>query len=171
MGDPSRAVRGNHVSFTLSSLGTDIADPTARLHAVATSASAGKALYRSMGPDLLREIVSVAPPAALELFFAAYARSHFANRHPTVVNAIVSSVHGSPYRLYFAGAPLLATYGFGPIFDGAGVNFTVLSYLDSLDFGVTVCPDLIEDPWMLMDGVQAEASALHLRTGEHPVAA
>ena len=33
----------------------------------------------------------------------------------------------------------------GPIFDGAGLNLTVMSYLDHVDFGFLVCRELVPD--------------------------
>jgi hypothetical protein len=43
----------------------------------------------------------------------------------------------------------------GPIFDGGGLNITVMSYLDQLDFGLVACADLIPDVWSLADGLGA----------------
>jgi len=37
-------------------------------------------------------------------------------------------------------------YPLGPIFDGAGLNITVVSYMDQLYFGLIGCRELI-DPW------------------------
>jgi hypothetical protein len=33
------------------------------------------------------------------------------------------------------------------------VNITVFSYLDRIDFGIHVDPDLVPDPWVIADGV------------------
>jgi hypothetical protein len=44
---------------------------------------------------------------------------------------------------------MVANYPMGPIFDGAGLNMTVMSYRDQLDFGLQSSPDLMEDPWEL----------------------
>jgi predicted RNase H-like HicB family nuclease len=41
----------------------------------------------------------------------------------------------------------------GPIFDGGGLNMTVMSYLDHLDFGLVACSDLIPNVWDLADGL------------------
>ena len=48
-----------------------------------------------------------------------------------------------------ATAPLI----FGPIMDGGGLNMTVMSYLDSMDFGLNACSDLIPDVWAIADGL------------------
>ena len=38
--------------------------------------------------------------------------------------------------LYSIGARMVANYPVGPIAEGGGLNMTVMSYLDSLDFGL-----------------------------------
>jgi hypothetical protein len=60
-------------------------------------------------------------------------------------NAIVSNVPGPPFPLYLAGARLEAMHPLGPIFDGAALNLTVISYLDSIDFGFLGCRELLPD--------------------------
>jgi hypothetical protein len=41
----------------------------------------------------------------------------------------------------------------GPLLYGTGLNVTVFSYRDSVDFGFLVCPELVPQPWRLVDGV------------------
>jgi hypothetical protein len=72
-----------------------------------------------------------------------------ANMHRPVFNVTISNVPGPPFPLYSAGARLVANYPMGPIFDGAGLNMTVMSYLDQLDFGLQGDPELLGDPWVL----------------------
>ncbi|MGE5287063.1 MAG: WS/DGAT domain-containing protein [Micromonosporaceae bacterium] len=83
-------------------------------------------------------------------------------------SAVISNVRGAPFPLYFAGARLLANYPVGPIGDGFGLNVTVISYLDSLDFGLSVCPDPVEDPWRLVDALRAEEAELTGRYTKRP---
>jgi hypothetical protein len=47
----------------------------------------------------------------------------------------------------------VANYPVGPIFDGAGLNMTVMSYQENLDFGLLACPDVLPDVWSLADGL------------------
>ena len=35
-----------------------------------------------------------------------------------------------------------------------GLNITLMSYIDRLDFGLTSDPDLLEDPWEIADGIK-----------------
>jgi len=55
--------------------------------------------------------------------------------------------------LYFAGAQLTALFPLGPIFDGAALNITVLSYMDDVDWGFIANPDTVPGLWDLADAV------------------
>ena len=70
------------------------------------------------------------------------------------------ALRGPPFPLYLAGAQMLASYPIGPVADGFGLNVTVVSYRDSLDFGLSACPDLVGDPWQVADALLAEEAAL-----------
>jgi len=59
------------------------------------------------------------------------------------------TAHYSATPLYFGGAKLVGLNPLGPIFDGAGLNVTVLSYLDSVGFGLVACPKNVPDIWRL----------------------
>lgn len=155
----SRAVAGNKLEVMVTSLATDAADPVERLHKVASSTRAGKAVQRAIGPELWTEAIDL-PPVVMALAARGYAGLRLVGVHPPVVNVVVSNVPGAPLPLYFAGARLLANYPIGPIADGLGLNMTVISYLDSLDVGLAVCPDLVEDPWEIVGALRAESDEL-----------
>ena len=61
------------------------------------------------------------------------------------INLVVSNVPGPPLPLYLAGARLVAIHPLGPIFDDCGLNLTVISYLDHIDFGFIACRELVPD--------------------------
>jgi hypothetical protein len=54
----------------------------------------------------------------------------------------------------------VAVYPFGPVLDSIGINVTVLSYTDSVGFGLMTCPDLVPDPWFLADGIRPARAEL-----------
>ena len=76
-----------------------------------------------------------------------------ADRHRPLFNVTISNVPGPPFPLYSIGARMVANYPVGPIMDGGGLNMTVMSYLDQLDFGLQACPDVLPDLWSLADGL------------------
>ena len=62
-------------------------------------------------------------------------------RHPRIdqpVNVAISNVPGSPTPLYLGGARQRAQYPISGVLDGIGLNITVFSYQDSLEFGIVV---------------------------------
>lgn len=63
-------------------------------------------------------------------------------------------VPGPSFPLYLAGAQLVAAYAMGPVFEGAGLNITVLSYLGSLDFGFNAATNAMPDVWALAECVE-----------------
>ena len=54
--------------------------------------------------------------------------------------------------LYAAGAQLQAHFPVSVVIDGVGLNMTVMSYRDHLDFGIVADRDQVDDVWALMDG-------------------
>jgi len=65
-----------------------------------------------------------------------------AARGPVPVNVVISNVPGPPFPLYLAGARLVSMLPLGPPIDGAGLNITVLSYIDRVDWGFIACREL-----------------------------
>jgi hypothetical protein len=52
---------------------------------------------------------------------------------------VISNVRGPGAPLYAAGARLTEAYPLGPLMEGAGMNITVLSYAESIAFGIIAC--------------------------------
>ena len=58
-----------------------------------------------------------------------------------------------PRRCTCAGARLLANYPVSAVTDGMGLNITVLSYEDRLDFAIVADREQVPDAWPLMDAL------------------
>ena len=143
--DSDRDAIGNRVSALFTTLPVELADPVERLTATCVAASAAKLVHEDMGSDTLEEWAELAAPAVFDPAVRAYSRLKLADRHRPIYNLIVSNVPGPPLPLYLAGARLVSFHPMGPIFDGAGLNVTVLSYLDHVDFGFLACAGLVPD--------------------------
>jgi diacylglycerol O-acyltransferase / wax synthase len=158
--DDQRDSLGNQVTATLCSLATDIDDPLERLGAIHDGMGAAKAQHEAIGADTLQEWVEFAAPALAGRAARLYTRMKAADRHRPLFNVTISNVPGPPFPLYSVGARMVANYPVGPVMDGAGLNMTVMSYLDQLDFGLLTCPDVVPDVWALTDGLEAAMKEL-----------
>jgi hypothetical protein len=67
--------------------------------------------------------------------------------------------------LYFAGARLCHQFPVSIVTDGQGLNITVVSYLDRLDFGFIVDRELVPDVWDLADMHVDEIGRLFAASG------
>lgn len=145
---------GNQVTSALTSLATDIDDPVERLLAISAEMRQVKSQQELIGATTLQDWAEFAAPAVFGRAARLYSRTKMANRHRPIFNLTISNVPGPPFPLYLAGGRMVHNYPMGPIYDGGGLNITVMSYLDNLDFGIMACPDLVDDVWTLADGLR-----------------
>jgi diacylglycerol O-acyltransferase len=151
--EDEREAGGNKVSMMLCTLASDLDDPTERLAAINECMSEAKEQQKLIGADTLQEWIEFAAPAVAGRAARLYSRLRLADRHRPLFNVTISNVPGPPFPLYSAGARLVANYPVGPIIDGTGLNMTVMSYLDQLDFGLLACPDVLDDVWAVAEGL------------------
>jgi hypothetical protein len=90
----------------------------------------------------------------------ALVRSGLMSRAPTIMNTLVSNVPGPPFPLYIAGARVTGIFSTSIIMETMGLNVTLFSYLDRIDFGLSVDPDLVPDPWAVARGFPRALSEL-----------
>jgi diacylglycerol O-acyltransferase / wax synthase len=143
----------NKVSALFSSLATDVDDPMERLTRIHEANLGAKGEHGAIGAHFLRDWGELAAPNTFSLAARLYSRMHLAERHPVIHNLIISNVPGPPVPLYFAGARLVALYPLGPIFDGAALNITVVSYRDTLYWGFHTSPEVMPRVWDLARAV------------------
>ncbi len=141
-GDP-RLV-GNNVSNMFTTLATDDDDPSERLRRISVTARHAKAMQQHLGTSLV-EWSQFTPPAPVRAFMRAYSRRGGARFHAAPFSAIVSNVPGPRERLKVAGAQLADVFSVGPLVEGIGLNVTVWSYVDHMNFSLLACPDLLPD--------------------------
>jgi hypothetical protein len=82
------------------------------------------------------------------------------------LNLVISNVPGPRNPLFLAGAKLESIVPVSVVIDGVGLNMTVMSYRDRMDFGIVADRDQIDDAWPLMRGAAAA-----LEDFEHAVGA
>jgi hypothetical protein len=107
--------------------------------------SGAKGVHEEVGGSTLQDWAEVAAPALFSRAMRFYTRLQLGERLRPVINLVMSNVPGPPWPLYFAGARTAAIHPLGPIFDDCGLNVTVISYLDNVDFGFLGCRELVPD--------------------------
>ena len=147
--DPS-----NKVATMGTTLATDVEDPIERLQAIHESTQSAKELTQAIRARKIQSVGEVAPPLLINLASRAVWATNLSSRIPVVANVVVSNVPGPPFPIYACGAQVSGIYVASVLLFYAGLNITLLSYVDRLDFGLTSDPDLLEDPWEIADGIK-----------------
>lgn len=136
---------GNRVSAMFAALPTHLGDALERLRAVQETMAGAKLVHREVGGDVLAQLTDIPAPALFSGGVRLYERLGLADRHPPIVNLIVSNLPGPNVAVYCAGARMVNLFPMGPLLAGAGLNVTVVSYLDSVHVGLMACTDLVPD--------------------------
>jgi WS/DGAT/MGAT family acyltransferase len=130
----------NKVSAMFVPLPTHLADPAARVDALRTATRGAKEEHNAVGARTIMQLGELGGPLTFGL--ANRFLGGLAGRGPVPVNLVISNVPGPPFPLYLAGARLVSMLPLGPPIDGAGLNITVLSYIDRIDWGFIACREL-----------------------------
>lgn len=158
--ESERDALGNRVSAMLVSLATGVQDEAARLRIIQTEMRAAKEQNRLIGPGIVSGWADTAVPALATRLTRLATTVRLFDHAPPIFNLIVSNVPGPDFPLYLSGARLVSMYPFGPIIEGAGVNITVFSYLDTLFVGILGCWDLVPDISTIARGMRESFEGL-----------
>ena len=141
----------NRVSAIFATLPTDEADPVARVQRVHDAMVDAKQLFDAVPAETLTDFAQFPPPAVFTQ--AMRVATRLSSRFRSPVNLVISNVPGPRDPLYSAGSKMLHYYPVSTIVDGQGLNITVQSYLDTLDFGLVSCRELVPDLWDMVDAI------------------
>ncbi|MCW3001701.1 MAG: conserved hypothetical rane protein [Conexibacter sp.] len=144
-----RQAFGNRISAMIVPIPTDVADPRDRLQRAHELLSSAKANHAALPATLLTDATSFIPPAVAAL--AARTTVELLGRTRPPLNLVISNVPGPREPLHCAGARLESMFPVSVVVDGVGLNMTVMSYRDHLDFGIVTDQGQIPDAWPFMD--------------------
>ena len=144
----------NQASMSLISLGTHIADPRKRLQHIVAASKAMKATMGSVKSILPTDFPSIGVPWLMEAAANLYGKAKVADRIPQVANVVISNVPGPQVPLYLAGARVLTNYPASIVVHGMGLNVTVQSFDQSMDFGIMADAQAMPDVKELAEAVQ-----------------
>jgi diacylglycerol O-acyltransferase len=141
---------GNQITYVIANLATNEPDTMTRLAKIGASTQ-----------DAKKELVDVSADAATN--FAVMAQGlvavmnqlNMTNLMPPAANVTISNVPGPRQALYFGQAKLKSTYPMSVLIDGQSLNITVVSYCDSIDFGLMACRDTIPDVNIIADYIES----------------
>ena len=150
--DEERGTFGNKVTGMVLPIPTDIADPRERLMRAHKILSRGKRQTQGLPASLMTDVSNFLPPAIFTR--ASRLALEVTGRVRPALNLVISNVPGPPIPLYCAGAQMVAHHPVSVITDGVGLNITVMSYRDKLDFGIVVDREMTDDAWSLMDAAR-----------------
>jgi diacylglycerol O-acyltransferase / wax synthase len=160
-GEETQDRANNQVSAMFTHLGTHLEDPIERLRAIHDVTVAAKEEHQLVGAQMLQDWAELAAPATFGLAVRLYSRLHLASKHRPIHNLVVSNVPGPRFPLYFAGAKVEAILPIGPVLEGAGLNVTVMSYREWVDFSLIVDGTLVPDVWDLATHVDRAFRGLY----------
>lgn len=155
----------NRVSGLVADLPTDIEDPLERVAAVSDAMADAKDQFEMVPAEALVDMSSLALPALAEGASRVAAQLRIADRTNPPVNVVISNVPGPREPLFMRGARMKHFYPVSTVTDGIGLNITVQSYMDSLDFGLVSCRELVPDLDTLLDFHLEEIDVLFAAAG------
>ena len=156
--EEERGTFGNRVTTMVVPIPTNEPDPRRRLLRTHELLMSAKERQRALPADLLVDATSFIPPAVGAL--AARTVVGILSRTRPPLNLVISNIPGPREPLYFAGALLEAHYPVSAIADGVGLNMTVMSYRDHVDFGIVADREQVDEIWSLMDRTAAALEEL-----------
>jgi WS/DGAT/MGAT family acyltransferase len=147
--EAQRGEFGNRISAMIVPIPTNVNDPERRLRRTHEMLRSAKEHHAALPASLLTDATSFIPPAVAAR--ASRATVEVLGRTRPPLNVVISNVPGPRDPLYLAGAQLQANYPVSVVIDGVGLNMTVMSYRDHMDFGIVADRDQIDDAWPLLE--------------------
>jgi diacylglycerol O-acyltransferase len=142
----------NKVTNMPVTLATDVHDPIERLESIHEEAERAKREARK-GHIGAMEVFQMMPPIVITTLMGSLPPE----QTPEIMgaNLVVSNIRGSSAPMYVAGARMQTMFPLSLLANGLSINFTCLSYMGKIDFGVALAPELFPEPWTLIDGLES----------------
>ncbi len=151
----------NDVVNTWVTLPTDEASPLERVRRTSRATKVAKAFTAEVRRTPIESIGVVLPPFVVQGAARLIDATGVGRLGPVAGgDFLVSSIRGPIQPRYAAGARVLAVYPASIVMVNMGLNITLTSYADRVDFGVAVDSDLVPDPWLLADELPAAFAEL-----------
>jgi diacylglycerol O-acyltransferase len=149
---------GNRIAAMIVPIPTNEPDPRRRLMRTHELLRSAKERHAAVPAALLTDATAFIPPVVAAL--AARMTVDILSRTRPPLNLVISNIPGPRDPLYCAGAQLQASFPVSVVIDGVGLNITVMSYRDHMDFGIIADRDQVDDVWSLMEGTERALAEL-----------
>lgn len=140
---------GNQITYVAANLATDEPDTMTRLRKIGASTQQAKLEIEGLSPGAATGFAVLG-----QGLVAVMNQLNMTELLPPPANVTISNVPGPRAPLYFGDAKLVGTYPLSVLIDGQSLNITVVSYCDSIGFGLMACRDTIPDVNMLADYIE-----------------
>ena len=141
---------GNAISFLVTDLGTDLADPGERMTRITTSMAKGKARLGAMSrAERIGYAIAITSPFVVGPLLG------IAGRGRPLANVVISNVPGPREPVYFDGARLQGLYPASLLQQGQALNITLTSYDTEVQFGLTACRATMPQMQRMLDHLDA----------------
>lgn len=157
VGDKSGA---NQVASMNCEIGTDIADPLARLKAVNKNAKRAKKSLAAIKDVFPKDYSFFGAPVMVSAMAQVTSRTKLVDYMPAAMNVAISNVPGSRKPMYFAGSKVISNFPVSIATHGCALNITLTSYIDRLDFGLIACKIAVPDVQDIADDILKEFKLL-----------
>jgi diacylglycerol O-acyltransferase len=137
---------GNQITYVAADLATNEPDSMTRLAKIGQSTRDAKQEIGAVSSDAATSFAVIA-----QGLVAVTNQLNMTNLLPPAANVTISNVPGPRQALYFGQAKMEASYPLSVLIDGQSLNITVVSYCDSIDFGLMACRDTIADVEKIAD--------------------
>ena len=136
---------GNRVSALFVGVGSHIADPLERLRFVQQDTSSSKLMHHAVGAANMTDYTEFVPAFTAAMASRLIAQTA-ANAPAVPFNVSITNIPGPQQPLYFCGAPMVTMIGLGPVSQGMGIIFPIMSYCGRVSISFTTCRDMVPDP-------------------------
>ena len=157
-GPDETGVVTNLVSAVLANLPAGEPDPLRRLTMIRQQMDSLKHQHQEVSAEILTTMLGLSAP----MWLALGTQAAFRTRQP-LVQTVTTNVPGPRVPLYVLGRRMAALHPYVPIGNAVRISIAILSYLDTVSFGVTADYDSVPDADVLLQGIKralAELAAL-----------
>jgi len=147
--ESQRGTFGNRVTTRFLRMPTHIADPAERLFAAHEQAGIAKRDIAAQGDGHLEQWIAALPPVVVKLLGPTMRL--LARATGVSGGVVVSSVPGPSALLYAGTTPIENFISVGHMKYVAGLNVTVWSYADKLNFAIYACREAVPNVWRVAE--------------------